>query len=91
MTYSTRHMALATFLRYTLGDAAHLSTTAAGAPQYTFADDGRCYTLANDFFSDDSVTIGNCRELLEVGRMLRITAARAQDSPQRRWNREDGI
>jgi hypothetical protein len=84
-TFATRHFGCATFLRYALGDAAHLSTDAAGAPSFKFADDGRCRELADQFFSDESVSIGNAREFLECSRALRITSAKAQDAPDRKW------
>jgi hypothetical protein len=89
-TYRTRHFGLAVFLRYALGDAAHLSTNADGAPLFTFTDDGRCRELAEQFFADDSVTVGNAREFLEVSRTLRVTSAKAQTAPDRTWTQGEG-
>ncbi len=88
--YTSRHFGVSVFLRFALGDDAHVSTTAKGAPQFTFADEpeGRCRELSEQFFGPESVTVGNARELLEVSRTLRATVAKAQESPDQTWRNE---
>lgn len=81
MNYSTTHQSLAAFLRFGLGDDAHLTTTREGDGRtvaFRFDDpDGRCSEMAKSFFSGEGAAISDARVLLEVSREIRQTMTAA--------------
>jgi hypothetical protein len=89
--FSTRHIGCAAFLRFALGDDAHLSTTVDGSTSYAFTDEpyGRCRGLSDQFFADGSVAVGDARALLECSRALKQTANAARVNSHGLWVRGD--
>jgi hypothetical protein len=92
-TFTTKHLGFATFLRFALGDHAHLSTVMDGGTAYTFEDDppGRCRELSDQFFAHGSVAVNDARALLECSRAMKQTAAAARNSADGTWARGDAI
>jgi hypothetical protein len=92
MNYSTTHQSLAAFLRYGLGDDAHLTTTRDGDERtvtFRFDDpDGRCSEMAKSFFSGEGAAISDARVLLEVSREVRNTITCAIKTG--RWEKANG-
>ena len=89
--YFTRHTALASFLRYCLGDAAHIGTMKSErGTVFYFKDDppGHCKVLADAFFSEQGAAIGNARDLFEVAFELRQTIHKAERNPDGSWEPE---
>jgi hypothetical protein len=78
--YATRHVGLAAFLRYVLGDESHLSTTKGGTGYIFSFDDPsyRCNELQTAFFSDDGAIAGNALTLLECSRAISQTIMEAK-------------
>jgi hypothetical protein len=70
--YETRHVGFAAFLRYVMGDEAHLSTERKGTgnlfsfydPEYKIRD------LQTAFFSEEGAIAGNARMLLDCSREI---------------------
>lgn len=93
--FYTPHLGCATFLRYALGDDAHLSTMKIDQNRilFVFRDEprGRCRQLADDFFSPESVAVGSALQLLECSRVIKATLAKAERSPEGVWEMQDGI
>lgn len=92
-TFSTKHLGCASFLRFALGDHAHLSTVMDGGTVYTFEDDppGRCRELSDQFFAHGSVAVSDARALLECNRDMKQTAAAARNSTDGLWVRGDAV
>lgn len=89
LPYATRHSGLAAFLRFALGDSAHVSTAVDRATTFSFEPYGRCRELADAFFSDGSVAVGDARALLECSRELKQTANAARNNADGLWVRGD--
>jgi hypothetical protein len=93
--FYTCNFGLATFLRFALGDDAHLATMKVdgGRASFVFRDDpqGTCRSLANEFFSEEGAAVGNARQLLECSRAAKATLAKADRSEDGTWEIEDGL
>lgn len=89
--FRTRSEGFSALLRYTLGSNAHLRTEVTHRERvlFTFADEpvGSCKKLADDYFADGSVAIGDARCLLECARDLRWTVRQARNNGGR-WTPE---
>ena len=86
--YETRHIGFAAFLRYCLGDDAHLSTERRGIGYFfTFYDpEYKCKELQTAFFNDEGAMAGNSRELLDCSREVSHTIIHAKQFGK--WERE---
>lgn len=91
--YHTRHLGLACFLRYVLGDRAHRATAKFGpsSTSFTFTDEptGTCQQLADQFFSREGVAVDNVRELLQCDRDMKLTVKSAHADPEGVWIASD--
>lgn len=84
--YRTRGVSLAVFLRFVLGDAAHLETVKEERGcSFTFADRKRCLELADAFFSEVGAAVDNAKALLDCERDLRQTMRAAQSDSEGIW------
>lgn len=74
--YATRHLGLAAFLRYCLGDESHVRTEQRGNERgcwFIFDDsEGQCAELAAQFFAGAGVS--NCKEFCDVEREVRLSS-----------------
>ena len=89
--YQTKHLGEASFLRYVLGDAAHLATESVDQRScvFTFDDtEGRCRELAAMFFSKQGAAVSDARVLLEIKRDVTRTSALAYADPHGVWEPE---
>lgn len=91
--YQTRHVGLAAFLRYGMGDASHIRTQKVGSYStvFIFNNPERCKELEQVFFSRDGAATGNARELLDCARAVKMTVAVAQRDETGTWLSADGI
>ena len=93
--YYTSNVGAASFLRYVLGDDAHLMTTKIAKDRitFTFRDEpkGRCQQLMDAYFSDESTVVGSARELLDCCRAVRATVSAADRSPDKSWDSKEGL
>ena len=93
--YYTSNVGTASFLRYVLGDDAHLMTTKIAKDRITFAfhdePKGRCKQLTDAYFSDESAAVGSARELLDCCRAVRATVSAADRSSNKSWDSKDGL
>jgi hypothetical protein len=88
--YSTKHIGLATFLIYVLGDAAHLATEAEHerSCRFHFDDPNRqCKALGDAFFSPEGAAIDDARALLECKNQIVNSTKAARHSPDGTWER----
>jgi hypothetical protein len=78
--FHTRHVGLAAFLRYVLGDESHLSTEKSEKGIFfTFNDpDNKCAELETTFFSEESAVVGNARTLLDCSRQITFSMYEAK-------------
>ncbi len=84
--FRTRHVGLSAFLRYCLGSDAHLGTLALERGfEFVFSDNGKCRTLADQFFSAEGAAVTDARQLLECVREMRISTGKAKE--QGCWDR----
>jgi hypothetical protein len=91
--YTTRHVGLASFLRYCLGDQAHVATGKAhnGTFNFFFDDaDEKCREFENAFFGEEGVAVGDARALLECSKDVRTTIAKASRAGDGTWEAERG-
>jgi hypothetical protein len=93
--FYTCNFGLASFLRFALGDDAHLATmkTDNGRTSFVFRDEpqGTCRQLADAFYSEEGAAVGNARQLLECSRAAKATLAKADRSEDGTWEIEDGL
>lgn len=91
--YQTRHVGLASFLRYALGDDAHLRTEKVGnfSTLFIFSDTERCGELEREYFSKDGAMVSNAHQLLDCSRLIKATVAKAQRSDTGTWLAEEGV
>ena len=91
--YTTRHVGLASFLRYALGDDAHRRTEKVGnfSTLFIFSDTELCVKLEHEFFNSEGAMVSNARELLDCARAVKMTVAAAQRSETGTWSAEDGL
>lgn len=89
--FNTKHIGLACFLRYALGDDTHVATVKAGEKSFLFyfvdSPRGKCQELADAFFSEQGAAIDNARELLQCEREIKLTIKTAYNSPDGEWER----
>ena len=85
----TRHIGLAAFYRYCLGDKAHIATTLAGkSPAFSFDDSNKqCPDLEKAFFAEGGAAVGNALALCECLKAINITRSIANREGQ--WNGEE--
>lgn len=93
--YQTRHFGLAAFLRFCLGDDAHISTARNGEYEgsgfsFTFADEpvGRCNALRKEFFDEAGAGVDDARLLLETSRSVKKTMRGAGENANGVWRSE---
>jgi hypothetical protein len=85
--YTTKHFGFAAFLRYALGDEAHVSTIRfEHGIGLSFDDpDNRCVELQKAFFSEEGAAVGDARALLDCNREITNTIFEAKRNES--WER----
>ena len=88
--YLTKHIGLASFLTYVLGDSAHLATEVEDGKCRFYFDDptNQCKALGDAFFSPEGAAIDSARELLECKHQIVNSTKLARNSPDGLWERE---
>jgi len=87
--FTTKHFGLAAFLRYVLGDEAHVSTIRfENGIGLSFDDpDNRCKDLQRAFFTTEGAAVGDARALLDCSRQITDTIFEAKRSGA--WERPE--
>jgi hypothetical protein len=82
--FRTRHLGLASFLRF-CGEQHVATTRTATGCVFHFVNSGNCQRLCDEFFSPQGAAASDARALLDCQRHAKATVAQALSSPDGSW------
>lgn len=87
--WECRNQDCGTFIRYALGDEAHLGTKRnERGPTFVFAQYDKCKELTDMFYGNEPVATGDLKALFAVARALRATVRAAEHSVDGVWHND---